>query len=443
MDFDIFNDQIKTRREHDRAMFEEALADLVSVLGVDVRDARAKELEKAARGAIQEILLSLNAKIPEIPDSITDLNDQLEYLLRPSGVMRRRVELVGRWWQDATGAFLGSTAEGIVIAIMPAKFSGYEYKDPHTGQLVKVNKRTAQNIRRDAFCFYRPFPAKKLNLPALGLFMLKSISRADIAFVMAASLVVSLLGMFLPFMNKQIFDSVIPSGTKADILPVAALLVGAAVGSTLFGVTRSIILSRFRIKINLAVQSASMMRVFSLPAAFFKDYSAGELSNRVMNITNLGNMLSDAVMTTGLSALFSFVYIFQMGSYAPMLVMPGLLVILTMLVFSIVTTFLQLKISRRRMEIAAKLSGLVFALFNGLQKIKLAGAEKRAFAKWASLYKEEGKLTYSPPLFLRINAALSTLITMGGSLVLYYLAGVSGISPADYIAFNVAYGAVS
>lgn len=441
--FDIFNDQIKTRRENDREMFEGAFSDLVSVLGINVNGSPAKEKEKAAKGAIQEILASLGAKIPEVPDNITDFNAQLEYMLRPSGVMRRRVELVGSWWKDAVGTLLGSTTDGDVIAIMPSKFTGYEYKDPKTSQLIIIKPDSAKNINTDAFCFYRPFPAKKLNLWDLGHFIVTSISKADIAFVVGASLLVSLLGMFLPFMNKQIFDSVIPSGTKGNVLPIAALLIGAAVGSTLFGITRSIILSRFRDKINLAVQSASMMRVFSLPPTFFKDYSAGELSSRIMSITTLCNMLSNVVLTTGLSALFSFVYIFQMGSYAPMLVVPGLFIIFVMLAFSILTTLMQLKLVRQKMKISAKLSGLIYGLFSGVQKIKLAGAEKRAFAKWAAVYKEEGKLTYSPPIFLRINSSISTLITMVGSLVLYYLAGVSRITPADYIAFNVAYGAVS
>ena len=186
-----------------------------------------------------------------------------------------------------------------------------------------------------------------------------------------------------------------------------------------------------------------MMRVFSLPAAFFRNYSAGELSSRIMSINTLCNMLSNTVLTTGLTALFSFVYIFQMGHYAPALVVPGILVILTMLIFTIITTIMQLQISRKKMGLSAKLSGLVFALLSGVQKIKLAGAEKRAFAKWANIYKEEGRLTYSPPLFLRINPAISTFITMGGSLVLFYIAGASRITPADYMAFNVAYGAVS
>jgi NHLM bacteriocin system ABC transporter ATP-binding protein len=400
-------------------------------------------LVKSAWGAIEEILVFLGAKIPEVPDSITDMQAQLEYMLRPSGVMRRRVELSGSWWKDAVGALFGSTVNGDVIAILPSRFAGYQYQDPKTGEVIKINKTTAKTINTDAFYFYRPLPAKKLNLFDLGRFILKSISRDDVVFVLGASLLVSLLGMFLPFMNKQIFDSVIPSGTKSDVLPVTALLIGAAVGSTLFGLTRSIMLTRFRDKINLSVQSASMMRVFSLPAAFFRNYSAGELSSRIMSINTLCNMLSNTVLTTGLTALFSFVYIFQMGHYAPALVVPGILVILTMLIFTIITTIMQLQISRKKMGLSAKLSGLVFALLSGVQKIKLAGAEKRAFAKWANIYKEEGRLTYSPPLFLRINPAISTFITMGGSLVLYYIAGASRITPADYMAFNVAYGAVS
>jgi len=186
-----------------------------------------------------------------------------------------------------------------------------------------------------------------------------------------------------------------------------------------------------------------MMRIFNLPASFFKDFTAGELSSRFSSLGNLVSMITNTVLTTGLTALFSFVYIFQMIGYAPMLVMPGLMIILAMLIFSILTTVIQLSVSRRMMKLQAKLSGLVFALFSGVQKIKLAGAEKRAFARWSAAYTDIGRLTYAPPFFLRINSAISVLLTFGGTLVLFYFAGTAGISPADYIAFTIAYGAVS
>ncbi len=442
MSFNIFDDQLNTRKQNDQQMFEDAFSDLVSVLGIDMGRGMQLEKEKAVKGAMEKILFYYGAKIPDMPEYISGLEEQIDYILRVTGVMRRRIELIGEWWKDANGAMLASTNNGDVIAIIPAKVAGYEYLDPQTGNTVKLNKETANNIQRDGFSFYRPLPARKLKLLDLGMYMLKSINRNDIVFVLAVSLVISLLGLFTPFINKQIFDGVIPSGATGNILPFAMLMVGVGLGTMLFGMTREILLTRFQDKTNL-IQIATMIRIFHLPATFFKDYSAGELSSRVMSFNSLANMLTGGVLTTGLTALFSFVYIFQMINYAPSLVIPGLTVIIIMLAFTLITTLMQLRISRVRMKLSAKLSGLVFALISGVQKIKLAGAEKRAFAKWAALYKEEGKLTYSPPIFLRINGALSTLITVSGTLVIYYLAGLSGISPADYIAFSIAYGAVS
>ena len=90
--------------------------------------------------------------------------------------------------------------------------------------------------------------------------------------MLLASLLVSLLGLFCPHEQADL-DSVIPSGTKSDLLPVAALLAGATVGSAMFSMTRSLALMRLRDKISHSVQSAALARLFTLPVSFFKDYS--------------------------------------------------------------------------------------------------------------------------------------------------------------------------
>jgi NHLM bacteriocin system ABC transporter ATP-binding protein len=442
MDFNIFDEQLNTRRQNDQRMFEAAFSDLVSVLGIATRRGTRREKEQLIKSALEKILGHYGATAAEVPAYITDLDARFEYMLRPTGIMRRRVELLGEWWKDANGAILASTKEGVTVAIMPGKWSGYGYTDPTTGKTIKINKETARQIEREGFSFYRPLPARALNLIDIGRYMMKSISLGDVLFVMAVSLVIALLGLFTPFINKQIFDGIIPSGIQGNILPIAILMVGVGIGTTIFGMTRNLLLTRFQDKTNF-VQIAIMMRIFSLPTSFFKQYSAGELSSRVMSINNLATLLSGGVLTTGLTALFSFVYIFQMVNYAPVLVTPGLTVIGISLAYTLMTTLMEVKSMRIRMNLSAKLSGLVYALLNGVQKIKLAGAEKRAFAKWAFLYSKLGKRQYSPPPVRRYKMALSTLITMTGTLVLYFLAGRSGISAADYIAFSIAYGAVS
>ena len=154
-------------------------------------------------------------------------------------------------------------------------------------------------------------------------------------------------------------------------------------------------------------------------------------------------MLISAVLSTGLTSVFSLVYIGQIFAYAPALVVPALLVIAATIVVSVVTTFAQLRVSRQQMKLGAEESGLTYALISGVQKIKLAGAEKRAFAKWGKQFAASARLQYNPPAFLKFNGVITTAISLAGTIAMYYFAVTNGITVADYYAFNTAYGMVS
>ncbi|MDR2578836.1 MAG: ATP-binding cassette domain-containing protein [Chitinispirillales bacterium] len=277
----------------------------------------------------------------------------------------------------------------------------------------------------------------------LVVFMLKNITKKDISFILIASLLVTAAGMLMPFLNKRIFDMVIPVGIKSNVPLIAVMLIGVAVGGVMFSLTRTILLARFKERLSLTVQCAIMNRLFSLPASFFKSYSSGELARRVMSVNVLMEAMSASVLTIGLTAVFSFAYIFQMMHYTPTLVLPGAITSLCILVFSITLGLIKFGKSRKMMKISAKLSGLTFMLFSGIQKIKLAGAERRAFSKWADMYSKSAALEYTPPILVRIGEAVPMTISLFGSLAIYYFAGTSQVSAADYMAFFAAFTAVN
>ena len=149
------------------------------------------------------------------------------------------------------------------------------------------------------------------------------------------------------------------------------------------------------------------------------------------------------MFSLGLSSLMSLLYITEIFHYAPALVLPALLIILLTVGIGVVAALMQIRISRQAMELDAKNDGLSFALINGVQKIKLAGAEKRAFARWADSYAEVAELSYDPPLFLKVSSVITTAVSLLGTIVMYYLAVKSGVSPSEYLAFNAAFGMVS
>jgi ABC-type bacteriocin/lantibiotic exporter with double-glycine peptidase domain len=116
--------------------------------------------------------------------------------------------------------------------------------------------------------------------------------------------------------------------------------------------------------------------------------------------------------------------------------------IIITVVFAVLSSLLQMRLLRKRMLIGTKETGLSYALISGIQKIKLSGAEMRAFSRWGDKYAQEAELDYNPPLFIKINAVISTAITVIGTYVMYNAAILTHVSAAEYYAFNVAYGMV-
>lgn len=438
-----FDEQIRQRIRHDSDVFSDAFADMAGVVMGEKITKALNDNRLQTKDAIEEILKFYHVKLQELPDTVKEVDDQLEYLLRPSGVMRRTVHLEGAWYKDAVGAMLASRKDdGGAVALIPGKLAGYTFLDAKTGKRVKVNRKTAACLETEAICFYKPLPLKKIGIKDLLFYIAGTLSLSDFSMVALATLAVSLIGLLMPKINNVIYANVVTGSSLRLLFAVFGFMLCISLSQTLIGVTKNLILSRISSKMDISVQASGMMRLLSLPADFFKNFSSGDLTSRMSHLSSLCTMLSDVLLTTGLTSAFSLVYIVQMIHYGPGLVVPGLLVILLTTGVSIATAFAQIKISKRRMEFSAKESGLSYSLIGGVQKIKLAGAEKRAFAKWADVYTDAARLQYDPPAFLKFSSVISTCISLVGSIVIYYFTIRTQVSLADYYAFNAAYGMV-
>ncbi len=439
-----FDEQIKDRKRNDDDAFAEAFANMASAITGKKIEASLNNDRTVTKDAIDEILKYYHVKSREVPDGISDMNEQLEYLMRPYGIMRRTVKLEEGWYRDAAGAMLGVLAEsGRVVALIPTGLSGYSYFDWETGKRRRINRKNQHLFEEEAIAFYKPFPLKKISLPSLAAYIARTLSVSDYVMIGLATLALSLIGMISPLITKLLFDRVLLSGNVRLLIAIAFFSVSVSVSTLLISAVKNMVTARIETKLNISIEAATMMRIMSLPADFFKQYSSGELSSRASQVGALCKMLASTVLSTGLTSVFSLVYISQIFAYAPMLVVPALLIILATVVFSVVSSLVQMNLSTRQMELSGKESGMTYSLITGIQKIKLAGAEKRAFARWGNLYAQSAKLEYGPPAFIELNSVIALAISLVGTLVMYTMAVKSGISVADYYAFDTAYGMVS
>ena len=390
--------------------------------------------------AIDDILKYYHCKPVDIPESLTEAEEQLEYALRPYGLMYRVVELRKNWFKDGFGPVIAFRKEdGVPIALFPKELMGYYYRDSN-GKKITVNKKNMEGFSRDAICFYRSLPLRSIGIPDLLLFLKNCLNIGDLIIVFGFNLLFTLLGLLMPGITKLMAGFVLESGKPSLLWGTAVFMLCVAVSTRFLEIADTMAGTRLEIKTSIPVDSAMMMRIMSLPASFFKKYSAGELSSRSQAVNQLCSLLMGTALSTGLTAFTSLLYVTKIFQYTPALTVPAVVVVAATVVMMILTSLVQIKRSRDMMECNVKESGLTYALISGVQKIKLAGAEKRAFAKWADTYSKGAALTYNPPMFIKINSTIQTAITLAGTIVIYYTAVMSRVSPAEYLAFNAAYG---
>ena len=439
-----FDEQIRQRKLSDQEIFEDSLFRMASAVLGKQRAGILDDERIVAKAAIDEILKYYHCKPVEVPDEIRGLDEQLEYCLRPHGLMRRGVKLEEGWYKDAFGPMLAFLKEdGRAVALLPKPFVGYTFRDPASGEKIDLNRKTAELFDADAICFYRPLPLKKLGIPDLIVYLKDCLSTGDILFLVGLTLLATVVGMLMTNLTRALTGFVYESRNVSLLMGTAAFMISVILSTQILGAAKQLMMDRLQIKTSLAVEAAMMMRIMNLPANFFRNYSSGELSSRYGAVSQLCELLLGNVFSTGLGAIFSLLYITQIFHYAPALVAPALLIILISVAVSVLSSVTQINVSRQIMEKGAKENGLSFALISGVQKIKLAGAEKRAFAKWGRAYSEVSALSYNPPLIIRANTAINRAISLGGTIVLFYLAVKTTVTPSEYIAFNSAFGAVT
>ena len=226
------------------------------------------------------------------------------------------------------------------------------------------------------------------------------------------------------------------------LVGMAVFLLCSAVASELIGAVSSLLMGRITTKTSLAVESSVMMRILSLPVSFFRRFSSGELSSRADSVGSLCDMLLSNLLSTGLTSALSLIYIGEIFRFAPLLVWPSILIMVVTVGAGLAVSLAQIGISRRRMKLAAQENGMSYAMVSGIQKIKLSGSEKRAFARWARLYAQGAELDYNPPAFIKLSGVITTAISLVGTVALYWLAVRSGVGPSQYYGFTAAYGRV-
>jgi len=452
----FFEQQINERRRSTDTAMRDALENLlVGVTGDDSLHRANASLR--ARLEIGKVMAYCGAKVESLEDrphvgsdlffdeDEVTLEEMIDQNLSSTGIMYRSVRLTSDFYKDAIGCFLALGIDGSPIALIPSNKGGYSYTDPKTGAHRQVNKDTVGSvITETAYCFYRPLPNEKLSVRNIVLYMLNTLDKRDYAIVLLTTLAVTLLGAMLPALNKFVFGPVVNAGELSLVLPVGVMFFSVTIAQLFIQANRSVVAYQVRTKLSMNMQAAMMMRILSLPASFFRTYSSGELASRFASATVVVDQLQAIAFGTTVTSVFSLIYILQLLTYSPLMVIPALISIAATFIANFLIARAMLHRTRKLLSLGNARSALELGTISAMQKIKLAGAEKRMFSIWANQYAKEVHLSYGHPGVAVLASPITVLVSALGTVLIYYFAIKGGVqTAAEYMAFTTAYGMVA
>ncbi|MBQ6398925.1 MAG: ATP-binding cassette domain-containing protein [Clostridia bacterium] len=408
------------------------------------RTDRLYEAETARQETIRQIRLILqylSLEAPKNPPEYENIVEQMEAVAQPSGAMKRRVALTEGWWKEGDGPLLAAVkGEGRVLALLPGRFGGYYYTDPKTGERVKINETNRNLFEDTAYCFYKPLPQEEITDRDYIRFLLRQFRCGDLILLVIAGLGVALVGVLTPLVTKIAFASVIPTGQVTMLLSLALMLGATAIGGWLMRAVKTALTERIRNRLNTVAQNAVFSRLMNLPMTFFDARSTGGLAQQASCLNMLPSILCDILLSAVLTTALGLVNVYPIFSASPALVMPTLTVLAASVALFVFTVAQERERLRGMLSGAVRNNGVVYDFISGIQKIRLAGSEDMAFAKWLEAYRDKAGAAFAVRFPSSARQPLLTFIRLLGTLWTFIVAYRSGLSVAQFAVFASAYG---
>lgn len=387
------------------------LSEVRKVVGVSRDGATALQVLKAARA------YNLQGKARRIMQL-----DKLSELKTPAILHWRREHFVVLERYGANGSVLVDPATG------RRNVSREELDQSFTGICLELEPTAAlQNRERDAKTRLRYLALLRGTGTALGI-------------IGGAALALNLLALAVPLATKVVLDHVI-AGRNDGWLGIIALSLFASVTlSALYAVLRARIVLRLRGQLDVAITSAFVDHLLSLPAAFYSQRTTADLMSRVAGNRAIRELLtgeSVGLLVDGVMMIVSLVFMMLFD------VRLGLLVVVASVLYVIVYL-----LARRAVTAAAEQYQLrmvaagnkLLQVLRGIATIKSAGAERGSRAQWLNSWilslnvgarKARTELLVGGALNLLHSAVPVAVLLVGGLRVLN-----GGLTPGALVGFQ-------
>ncbi|MBZ6074815.1 NHLP bacteriocin export ABC transporter permease/ATPase subunit [Microvirga puerhi] len=441
--------------------FAKGLGSIAGIFDPDastVSETDQMSLAEAAATVVRHLSIDQDVIVPDAMETLPE-PEAIQVFAQDNGLQTRNVELNDEWWMQDHGPLLAFQNPGRrPCVLLPAPSDGYWVSTGNKRTL--VDAKVAESLDPAAYAFYPPLPTGLLTPWRIFRFGLGG-GRLDVRNTIVCMVVAGLLSLIPPLAIGWLMSPIIPGAERDQVYVVMLLLLTTGISAALTAIIQSLATLRLEGRMDNRIQAAVWIRLLNLPAAFFRDYTAGDLANRADSINNMRQILAQSLslfLVSGIGAVFSFGLMFYYDWHV------ALIVLVVCILFGIVTFTVGRQVlayNRLALDMGGRIQGLILQMLGSIGKLRVAGAERRAFLQWLDLYRRSVQVGVRQRILnnrlLIFRSMFEYVIPLIVLVVIGYQMGIllaffhwddaaSGtatappLSTAQFVSFNVALG---
>jgi ATP-binding cassette subfamily C protein len=244
-------------------------------------------------------------------------------------------------------------------------------------------------------------------------------------------------------------DEAIPSADLRLLVELGLVLLAACMGTAIFKLAQGIVSVRMAIETDVAALSGVWDRLLNLHVSFFRRFSSGDLLARASALSEVSRELNGATVQSLLAALMSLLNLGLLLLFSVRLAMIAAGLALVVGLVTMVSGYVMHRLVTALVDMRGKFFGLVVQMVNSVGKIRVAGAQERAFATWCKGYGEQLQLIDRAQFTQDVVGIFNLAIPMMGTVLLFWVGtdqvvstgGITGsgvISIGVFLAFHMA-----
>lgn len=313
---------------------------------------------------------------------------------------------------------------------------------PAEGDSHPLTPEKESELREYAYCFYESFPRQPLEWSDVVRFLFQG-SRKLFLCILAIGVLVGLFGLITPVATAYVTGKIIPTANTMELWQLLILLLSLTMGMAVLNIVPQLCLLLFGSSVLERFLAALFDRIFRLPVSFFHKYSAGDLCTRLLAAIRLQESTFQVLSQQFISSLFSFCSIIMLFYYSWKLTLVAIPLVLA---YALLLFCLFMRLQKPLRAVADRIgweSGFLKQVFDGIAKIRGAGAEERIENRFLDEFVTEKKARNQYLRGIGIMAVIGIVTPATVNLIFFYLIGKTwrgSLEVSGFLAFLSAYG---